>query len=77
MRRLDAEQPERGKRRRLEFLVGEDFGVGRMIDRVQLDLIEIGDLAQFFGDADFVAAVVLAAARRRGSARTLRDPPGR
>ena len=54
MRALDAEQAELGERRRLEFLVGDDVDVRRMIERDQLDLVEVGDLAQFLGDADLV-----------------------
>ena len=57
---LDAEQAELGVGRSFELFVGEDFGARGMIDGVQLDLIQIGHLAQFFGDADFVAAVLLA-----------------
>ncbi len=51
---LDTEQAELRIGRAFELLVGEDLGAGRMIDGVQLDLIEIRNLAQLFGDANFI-----------------------
>ena len=54
---LDAEQAEFGKGRPFELLVGEDLSARGMIDREQPDLIQIGHLAQLFGDADVVAAI--------------------
>ena len=63
---LDAEEAELGEGRAFEFLVGEDFRAGGMIERDKLDLVEIGDLAQFLGDTDFVAAVAAARARAPG-----------
>ena len=64
---LHAEQAELGERRRFEFVVGEDLDVRRVIEREQADLIEVGDLAQFLGDADLVLAVRAASAPRRES----------
>ena len=58
MRRSHAEEPELGKRRRLELLVGDDVDAPPDDPRaMQLNLIEVGNLAQFLGDADFVCAV--------------------
>ena len=54
---LDAEQPELGIGRAFELFVGEDLRARRMIDREQLDLIEIRNLAQFLGHADLVTSV--------------------
>ena len=73
---LDTEQAELGVGRTFELLVGKDLGAGRMIDGVQLDLIEIRYLTQFFGDANFIVIHSRAEAPRQESARTRRDPPG-
>ena len=54
---LDSVEFEIGVGWGFEFLVGEDFGLGRVVDGVELDLVEVGDFAEFFGDADLVAAV--------------------
>ena len=52
-----AEQTEFRIRRRFEFIVGVDGGGGGMVDGDQLDLIEIGNFVQLFGDVQFVVAV--------------------
>src|ERR1035438_10402518 len=54
---LHAEQAELGEGRRFELVVGEDLDRGRMVDRDELHLVEIGNLAQLFGDADFIAPI--------------------
>ena len=55
-----AEQPIFGIRRRLELFVREDLGVRRVVDGFELQLVEVGHLAQFFGDTDLINAVSLA-----------------
>src|ERR1700689_1994205 len=52
---LDTEQAELGVGRTFELLVGKDLSAGRMIEGVQLDLIKIRYLTQFFGYVNFIA----------------------
>src|SRR5437016_14636405 len=56
LRRMDSlsrsVQTELGKRRCFELVVREDLHVRGMIDGNELDLIDVGDLVQFLGDAD-------------------------
>jgi hypothetical protein len=54
---IPAVQTELRERRRLELLVGDDFGVSRMVQCLQLDLVDIGNFAQFLSHADFVGAI--------------------
>ena len=52
-----AVQTELRKRRRLEFFVGDDFGIGRVVERHQLDLVDVGDLPQFLRHVDLEGAI--------------------
>src|ERR1039457_542498 len=54
---VHSEQAELRERRRLKLLIGYDIDRRRMIQRDQLDLVDVGDLAQFLRDADFVLPV--------------------
>ncbi len=52
-----AKQSELGIRRPFEFFVREDLRTGRMIDRQQLNLIDVRDLAELLSDPDIVLPV--------------------
>ena len=52
-----AVQPKLGERRAFELIVGVHRHVRRMIDGDQLQLVDIGDLAEFLGDSNPVLAI--------------------
>ena len=54
----DSVEPEFREGRTLPLFVGEDLDVAGVIEGDQAEVIEVGDLAEFFGDAELVAAVI-------------------
>ena len=57
---VGAVQTEFGEGRRFELFVGDDLGVRGMVQGHELDLIDVGDFAQFLGHTDLVEAVARA-----------------